>query len=590
MKKLLKMTLFKKIFFIIFVGVFIIEACHVYLDYQNQLFQIIQTYIFDDEIEKQTAFFKETENMNQQEIIDFFDNEYKGLYGYHAIINIEKSDILSEKYSFQRFDKNILSILYQEDNLYEDYSVDLSKLSLQQFLQIDDTISTSYYKDVHQPVNVEIGGHINVFLNSEINEKEKTYDPTYLKINNEVIIDNGNKDNLKKAIVQGYESNHYLYESYSPKETAKLINYHNILENIQKSIKDRIEVGVKGVVREKYWIKDNDLYIVAETYLKDELSLIKVRCQQDCVDQILESTILTKMNVYRLALLILLVMSFLIAYILTKRIKKIDNVTQEIADNHFDIQLKEKPNDELGNLSKNINQMSYQLKQTIEQLNNEIEHVKKLESLRKDFINQFTHEMKTPLGIINGYGELIEDTKDDKERSKYIEIIYRETQRINQLIQSMLSLSRLEAGKVELKREEFDLEDSVTEIIDEYEVLFMKKNIVVEVNTVNTMIYGDKKLIETVIHNFLSNALKHTNNNGYIRLTIDSGLKIYNTGELIPEDQLENIWYTFVTHDQQGSGLGLAICQSILELHQYNYGVKNCQDGVEFYFCMKEFL
>ena len=71
--------------------------------------------------------------------------------------------------------------------------------------------------------------------------------------------------------------------------------------------------------------------------------------------------------------------------------------------------------------------MSHQLKQTIQQLNDEIEHVKKLESLRKDFINQFTHEMKTPLGIINGYGELIEEAESDEEREKYIAIIHRET-------------------------------------------------------------------------------------------------------------------------------------------------------------------
>ena len=588
MKKLLKMTLFKKIFFIIFVGVFIIEACHVYLDYQNDLIFTIQSAISHNKIEKQIAFYKGTENMNQQEIFDLFHNEYKDSYGYHAIINTANSDILSEKYSFLMLDKNILNIIYQEENIYEYYSVDLSKLSLQQIQQIDDIISVSYYKDVHQPINVEIAGYVVMLPNYETNEKEKIYNPSYLRINNEVIINNGNKDNLKKAIVHDYESSHYLYESYSSKGIAKLINYHMVLKNFQNGIKNRKDIGAKGLAREKYWIKDNDLYIVAETYLKDELSLIEVSWKPDCVDQILESTILTKQNVYRLAFLILLLISFLIAYILTKRIKKIDKVTQEIADNHFDIQLKEKPNDELGNLSKNINQMSQQLKQTIEQLNNEIEHVKKLESIRKDFINQFTHEMKTPLGIINGYGELIEDTKDDKERSKYIEIIYRETQRINQLIQSMLSLSRLEAGKVELNKEEFDLEDSVTEIVDEYEVLFMKKNIVIEVNTVNAMIYGDKKLIETVVHNFLSNALKHTNDNGYIRLTIHQGLEIYNTGELIPEDQLDNIWYTFVTHDQQGSGLGLAICQSILELHQYDYGVKNCKDGVQFYFHMKE--
>ena len=124
----------------------------------------------------------------------------------------------------------------------------------------------------------------------------------------------------------------------------------------------------------------------------------------------------------------------------TRRIKKIDIVTQQITDNHFDIQLKEKPKDELGNLSKNINHMSHQLKQTIQQLNDEIEYVKKLEGMRKEFIANFTHEIKTPLSIINGYIELIEAGKDDDKKQQYLSAIHQEIEHINQLIMAMFCL------------------------------------------------------------------------------------------------------------------------------------------------------
>ena len=100
----------------------------------------------------------------------------------------------------------------------------------------------------------------------------------------------------------------------------------------------------------------------------------------------------------------------------------------------------DKYNDELGDLSTSINIMSSNLKNTIDQLNKEIDQVKNLESLRKDFINQFTHEMKTPLGIINGYSELLEETETEEERQKYLDIINKETVRINDLVQGMLSL------------------------------------------------------------------------------------------------------------------------------------------------------
>ena len=262
----------------------------------------------------------------------------------------------------------------------------------------------------------------------------------------------------------------------------------------------------------------------------------------------------------------------------------IDQSTQQITKKNFNIKLNEKPNDELGTLSKNINIMSQQLKSTIEQLNQEIAKVKELESLRKDFVNQFTHEMKTPLGIINGYSELIDETDNEEDINRYLDIIHKETTKINQLIQSMLNLSRLESGKVELHRENIDLEDLVTEIIDEYEILLMKKNVKIQMNVIDKNINADKKQLSIVIHNFINNAIKHVAINGRIVIKINKGLYVYNDGEKILADQFNHIWYTFVTYDQQGSGLGLAICKSILELHEFNVGVENKDNGVEFYF------
>ena len=284
------------------------------------------------------------------------------------------------------------------------------------------------------------------------------------------------------------------------------------------------------------------------------------------------------------AFCIVVCISILVSWTISRPIQKLEKVALKIKNNQFDEEINIHSHDEIGSLAKSIQSMSSQLKNTMEQLNQEIKHVKKLEVLRKDFVDQFTHEMKTPLSIINGYSELIEEATSQEEREKYLLIIHRETERLNQLIQSMLSLSRLEAGKVELHQEQFDLENSVTEIVDEYEVLLMKKHIQVDINVLHPMIQGDRKLLETVIHNFLSNALKHTPEQGHIYIKIDQGFSIINEGSHISEEHLSDIWYTFVTHDYQGSGLGLAICQAILQLHHYDYGVKNVETGVEFYF------
>jgi len=228
--------------------------------------------------------------------------------------------------------------------------------------------------------------------------------------------------------------------------------------------------------------------------------------------------------------------------------------------------------------------MSQQLKETIFNLNEEINRVKKLESLRQEFIANFTHEIKTPLGIINGYIELIETTNNDAKKEQYLINIEQEVSRINELILAMLNLSRLESVKVELHIENIDLEDLVTEIIDEYEILLMKKNVKIQMNVIDKNINADKKQLSIVIHNFINNAIKHVAINGRIIIKMNKGLYVYNDGEKILADQFNHIWYTFVTYDQQGSGLGLAICKSILELHEFNFGVENKDNGVEFYF------
>ena len=405
-------------------------------------------------------------------------------------------------------------------------------------------------------------------------------DLKYFNINGKTFIDNKSIEKKEYTITQYLSQNYFINYSLDQNEYGNFGDIKKVkkllINQIKNSQDTQIVIDSHIIARVVNELKDHQGYIVTYAIYYDGIHDL----QQKYFDE--------WFGFYVLLVFIIFAISWFLAHMFTRRIKKIDIVTQQITDNHFDIQLKEKPKDELGNLSKNINHMSHQLKQTIQQLNDEIEQVKKLESLRKDFINQFTHEMKTPLGIINGYGELIEEAESDEEREKYIAIIHRETKRINQLIQSMLSLSRLEAGKVEMNIEEFDLEDSVTEIIDEYEVLFMKKNIVVKVNNIQSRIKGDKKLLETVIHNFLSNAIKHTPDNGQIEVTIDKGCAVYNSGSLIDEEDIEDIWYTFVTHDHQGSGLGLAICQSILEMHGYDYGVKNLETGVQFYFQMKE--
>lgn len=320
-----------------------------------------------------------------------------------------------------------------------------------------------------------------------------------------------------------------------------------------------------------YDVQDVDGYLVFYTY------------DLNAIGRITHQVIYSKMIIYIISFIVCIMISLLISYILTRRIKKMSQATLSIANNDFDIHLNEKAKDELGVLSHNINQMSQQLKITIQQLNDEIEYVKKLEGMRKEFIANFTHEIKTPLSIINGYIELIEAGKDDLKKQQYLSAIHQEIEHINQLIMAMLDLSRLESGKVELHKEDIDLEDLLMSIVETFAPILKKKHIHVVMGDEFPHIQGDFKELKIVFQNFMSNAIKHTPQNGHIYIKYHQGiLSFENEGKHLSHEQKEKIWDTYVSSDRQGTGLGLAICRSILELHGFQYDVCNSEKGVEF--------
>ena len=280
-----------------------------------------------------------------------------------------------------------------------------------------------------------------------------------------------------------------------------------------------------------------------------------------------------------------LLFSLFISYITTRRIKQIDQAALEISNNHFDVVLNTKGHDELSSLSSHINTMSSNLKRNIDALNLEIDQVKKMEQLRKEFIAQFTHEIKTPLAIINGNIDLLENVEDEDKKNKYIEVINKEIGVINDLILQMLDLSRLEAKAITLDKKEIDLRELTEDIIDDYEQLLMDKKLKIEIQGDDILLVGDKKRIAMVIQNYLSNAIKHALINSTIKIKIkENEFSIENKGKQIDEKRMDTIWESFVSDDQKGTGLGLAIVKNILELHEMSYGVINSDDGVEFYF------
>lgn len=266
--------------------------------------------------------------------------------------------------------------------------------------------------------------------------------------------------------------------------------------------------------------------------------------------------------------------------------------------------------DEINNLGKSINTMSDKLERTIKQLRNnnielekDIEEKSKIEEMRKSFISDVSHELKTPIALIQGYSEgLIENVNTDPESRKfYAEVILDESNKMDRLVKQLLELMKLEYGKREFNNKKFNIVELEKEVLRKSKVMLEEKQIKVEFeDEEEVQVFADDFCIEQVITNYLTNAIKNAKEiegEKIIRVTNEVNLeknkvrvKVFNTGEQIKEEDLNRIWNRFYKADasrnraQGGTGIGLAFVKAIMNNYENEYGVINKEDGVEFYF------
>lgn len=219
--------------------------------------------------------------------------------------------------------------------------------------------------------------------------------------------------------------------------------------------------------------------------------------------------------------------------------------------------------------------------------------------MRRDFVAATSHELKTPISLIQGYLEAFKDDIFSKEdKNYYIDILLDETNKMNNLVNDMLDLSHLESGKYNLQIEEFNLSQLTKRVINKFNSSLNEKNIQVELDLNDIVVKADFNRLEQVISNFLTNAIRHTS--GKIKINLFDEIdyvkmEVINSGEKIPQDEIENIWDKFYKVDKSGNkkfggtGLGLSIVKNIVQLHGGNVGVNNLEDGVCFYFTIPKF-
>lgn len=565
-------------------------------------------------------------------LLDTYGNPIEQ-YGY------EKDDhLLIVHDPFVEINESDVDTDYSDDFYDARYYIDLSSLSSEQYQLLIETIKDVEKKE-YDDIHLYFEGQIEELKNfkdtsqSTYNTKNRYYKvkPTFIHYNTDIF--GQKKGNTVEAFYEAYVENGEVHLKKSEEEaygdtrvstskinelSKKAVNEHfsnvyaglatfldnaSIDSNSRTAIKKTNEIAdalKKGTLTYASFTKilDNYSYSVLLLPLDEHYgyaegqepapnALIAVfyGFKTQGFHQLRDELIKSNFPLLLGGVLFIVLFSYLISYMTTKRIKEIDRVAMEITNNNFKGVLDTKGNDELSSLSSHINTMSSNLKRNIDALNLEIDQVKKMEQLRKEFIAQFTHEIKTPLAIINGNIDLLENVDDEDKKAKYIEVINKEISVINDLVLQMLDLSKLEAKAITLDKKEIDLRELTEDIVDDYEQLLMDKKLKIEIQGEDVLIVSDRKRIEMVIQNYLSNAIKHALINSTIIIKIkENEFSIENKGKQIDENRMDTIWESFVSDDQKGTGLGLAIVRNILELHEMSYGVHNLEDGVEFYF------
>ena len=303
------------------------------------------------------------------------------------------------------------------------------------------------------------------------------------------------------------------------------------------------------------------------------------------------------------ALIVVLILVFIYSRFITKPLRKINGVATKLSNLDFSEKCNISSKDEIGNLSDTLNFLSENLDASLTSLNEaniklqkDIDKERKLEAMRKEFVADVSHELKTPITLIKGYAEgikdgiLLEGSLDDS-----LEVIISESDKMSKLVKDMLQLSSLENGKEVINCQTFSVDKIIKNVIKKMSHNIENKNITINMQLIEGIIYGDEFKIEQVFTNIMTNAIRHVNTNGKININMQDKnhliqISFENSGSYIDDDDLEKIWDKFYKVDKSrnrkdgGTGLGLSIVKNIIELHNGTYNVENTDIGVKFTF------
>lgn len=309
---------------------------------------------------------------------------------------------------------------------------------------------------------------------------------------------------------------------------------------------------------------------------------------------------------FSLAILILaaIVISCISRYF-SKPIHDMAIIAKRMSNLDFDAKVKVKSRDEVGELGESMNTLSMKLERTISELktaNNElhrdIEQKTQIDEMRKEFLSHVSHELKTPIALVQGYAEGLKESISDDPQSMefYCDVIIDEANKMNNMVKKLLSLNELEFGQGQVQVTRFDILELISNICNASNILLEETGAdIILPDDTPLYVWSDEFLTAEVFTNYLTNAIHYVSKNGrieikFVQLEKELQVVVYNSGNQIPAEELEKLWIKFYkvdkarTREYGGSGIGLSIVAAAMDALGKQYGVRNVEDGVEFYF------
>lgn len=299
---------------------------------------------------------------------------------------------------------------------------------------------------------------------------------------------------------------------------------------------------------------------------------------------------------------------YLLSRRLTTPILDLAEISAKMTNLDFETKYSSKNNNEIDLLGENMNQLSNKLEQTISELktaNSQLERDLQIkteaEEMRREFLANVSHELKTPITVIQGYAEGLREcvNNDEASRNAYCDVIIDEAFKMNKFVKQLLNLNQIESGIDNLSLERFNIVELIKGKMSVFSLQVSEKNIeFLYEGPDSAFVCSDSLLIEEVLTNYITNAINFVSDVGQIKIFVDKKIdrlrvSVYNTGSNIPEDELDKIWNKLYKVDKArtrsygGNGIGLSIVKAAMESLQNDYGVYNVEKGVVFWFEVK---